>query len=860
VLIAYDEELVVGKRSALQYRLPLAFQRAIEAFSIHIAVIRSSAPPVFEENLDDELRFDNWQDTWSASKEWVNYEAKRSLTIQVPKFPEASEVMMRSVGNQYFYLINTFPQSRKIAKTLPARITILWDASLSGLSRNVEKEAQLLDAYFSKLRQVDVTLVNFSNAVQSPQTFSVNDGHWEQLRSALKNTIYDGGTQLGAIDLRQYRADEFLLFSDGHSTYGRNDLRISDKPINVITSSPASDLPYLQSVTQRSGGELINLDAGNPTDAVDQLMYQSLRFLGIKSSEDLGESYPSIPTPVVNGISVAGISNQPRGEIVLQFGYGSKIVMEKKITLDLAKQRTDQSDLSRIWAQKKIAELDRQYDDNKPMIEQLGKRYGLVTRNTSLIVLENVQDYITYAIEPPMELRDDYDRLMKQRETSLRQTRSVATDNAETYFNELLTWWRTDFKATPILKAKRNAGNEPLPDSVAVPLNGYAAGVVVADQSVVADQTPPSAQYSTAQLNEVVVTAVGTQKRRARVARTTSSGDMSVHAERMAKVDKEAFQGSTPGDEDPTGNGTFIAGSNNVSTDYLARIKAAPAKDQYATYLRLRKEQAAVPLFYFNVANYFLDAGNKETGLRILSNIAELDMENYELYKLLGYKLRQLGESEAAVQAFKKVLDWRPFEPQSYRDYGLALQDAGYYQQALDTLYTALTKNYDAMVNALYPGIEETLLPEINSLIAARADKINFSNIPAKLVKNMPVDLRVVLNWNMNDTDIDLWVTDPNGEKCYYSHRNTAIGGRISHDFTRGLGPEQFMLKHAVKGKYTVEVNYYGDRQMKIAGATTIMLEVFTGYGTQQQTRKIITMQMLPESKGTVFIGEFDFK
>ena len=30
----------------------------------------------------------------------------------------------------------------------------------------------------------------------------------------------------------------------------------------------------------------------------------------------------------------------------------------------------------------------------------------------------------------------------------------------------------------------------------------------------------------------------------------------------------------------------------------------------------------------------------------------------------------------------------------------------------------------------------------------------------------MPVDLRIVMNWNMNNTDIDLWVTDPNEEKC----------------------------------------------------------------------------------------------
>ncbi len=46
---------------------------------------------------------------------------------------------------------------------------------------------------------------------------------------------------------------------------------------------------------------------------------------------------------------------------------------------------------------------------------------------------------------------------------------------------------------------------------------------------------------------------------------------------------------------------------------------------------------------------------------------------------------------------------------------------------------------------------------------------------------------------------MDLWVTDPNKETCYYSHKETLIGGRISNDFTEGYGPEQFLLKKAIQ-------------------------------------------------------------
>src|SRR6202000_3178608 len=105
----------------------------------------------------------------------------------------------------------------------------------------------------------------------------------------------------------------------------------------------------------------------------------------------------------------------------------------------------------------------------------------------------------------------------------------------------------------------------------------------------------------------------------------------------------------------------------------------------YELYLQLRAAHLHTPLFYFNTADFFLASGEKAVGLKILSNIAELETESYELEKMLGYKLTELGEAEAACAVFKKVMEWRPFEPLSYRDYGLALEGAGHYQQALDT-------------------------------------------------------------------------------------------------------------------------------------------------------------------------------
>lgn len=863
VLIRYEEELTWSGRSALLYHLPLAFRQALEEFNIGISVVRSAQKPVFEGNIDNELRFDEWKDTWSASRSWKNYLADRPVTIRIPKTTGASEVMMQQVGNHYFYVLSTFPAHKKIEKPLPKKITILWDASLSGLSRNTAKELDLLDQYFDKLQDAEITLVNFSNTAQEPQSFVIHNGQSDRLHEVLQHTVYDGATQFGSLDLKKYPCDEFLLFSDGHSTFGSDRLKEAGKPVYAIVATPKADFPFLRAITEASGGELINLLTGTAEQAWEQLCYQSLRFMGIKASANLQENYPSLPSPVVSSLSVAGISYQPEQSLVLQFGYGGKVTSESTITLDYAKQQTSRLDLSRIWAQKKIAELDQRFEDNRAEIEQLGRRYGIVTRNTSLIVLENVMDYVTYEIEPPAELREEYDRIMKQRGQTDRQLRGTTIDNAEVYFNELLHWWQPEYRR-PV---KDKTPIPPPPAPVSQALEEQVPGISVSRNRN--HSAPPATRRGSGDLDEVVVVGYATAKKQSVTASvTTVRGEDLTPGQPAAGTDPEselsANASHSPGADPspgagPSGYGSFQTWKTDIKTEYLARLKAARPGDQYAVYLQVRKNNLHTPLFYFNTANFFFESGKKNIGLRILSNIAELEAESYELYKILGYKLKELGETEAACATFKKILEWRPFEPQSYRDYGLALEDAGLYQQALDTLYLALVKNYDANVSALYPGIEETILPEINNLVARKADKIDFSRIPKQLLTNMPVDIRVVLNWNMNDTDIDLWVTDPDNERCYYSHRNTAIGGRISHDFTRGLGPEQFMLRRAIKGKYKVEVNYYGDSQMKIAGPTTILVEIYTNYGTPAQTRKLITLQMQSTAEGTIYVGDFDF-
>ncbi|EPG73402.1 hypothetical protein LEP1GSC058_3167 [Leptospira fainei serovar Hurstbridge str. BUT 6] len=93
-----------------------------------------------------------------------------------------------------------------------------------------------------------------------------------------------------------------------------------------------------------------------------------------------------------------------------------------------------------------------------------------------------------------------------------------------------------------------------------------------------------------------------------------------------------------------------------------------------------------------------------------------------------------------------------------------------------------------------------------NNLIEVKvgkaSDKVSFfAKVPSR-------DIKVVLTWD-TQTDVDLWVIDPTGEKCFFSHPSTKSGGNLDVDVVDGFGPETFTMSKALPGNYSVQVQYY---------------------------------------------------
>lgn len=101
-------------------------------------------------------------------------------------------------------------------------------------------------------------------------------------------------------------------------------------------------------------------------------------------------------------------------------------------------------------------------------------------------------------------------------------------------------------------------------------------------------------------------------------------------------------------------------------------------------------------------------------------------------------------------------------------------------------------------------------------------------------------DVQVTLTWHSAQAiDLDLWVTEPNGETCKWSHTVTSTGGRLDRDNLCGNyingRPENIFWENAPVGEYSVSVNLYYDCGNGIS-SQAFDVRIVTGSSTRTYT------------------------
>lgn len=694
-------------------------------------------------------------------------------------------------------------------RAMPRHVQILWDASASARGRNRAGNWFLLNDYFRAMGSGTVALRLLRDVGEDAGVFEIRNGDWSALRRRLESVTYDGATDLAAWTPRADIA-EYLLFSDGQRTYGEAQVPRLDGRQRLYAIAPQDagvDAIRLATLAQQRNGRLI-FAAHRGDVATRGLLGQGLRIVGLAPH---GVTDLEVPGRFIDDglLRVAGRATQADAyvDVTLDDGAGQRIVR-----VDMPIAGSSHPQVASLWANWKVRALSADPERNAAQIARVGQQFGIVTPGTSLIVLENADDYVRYDIPAPAALREEVTQLQATREKARKQERSERIDNVAEKFAERIQWWERKFPKT-------------------APKPKVSATVAVAAAADERREASAERQYAPA---------------------AAMAPPPPAPAPASAPAELDAFESTTPG-QGPKHAATITLQPWQSDAPYARRLREAKPAEIYARYLDERDAHADSTAFYLDVADLLLAKGRRNEALRVLSNLAEMQLESRHVLRVLGYRLMQAGQSERAVEVFRKVLAMADEEPQSHRDLGLALAATGRRQEAIEHLYEIVATPWDGR----FDEVELVALNELNAIVATSPTRLDTRFVDPRLLRNLPVDLRAVLAWDSDNSDMDLWVTDPNGERCYYGNRLTAQGGQLSDDFTGGYGPEEFLLRDAKPGKYRVEANFYGDRQQIVTGATTLMLTLTTGWGTPARKDQAVTLR-LNDAKETVLVGEFE--
>ncbi|MGB0898656.1 MAG: VIT and vWA domain-containing protein [Psychrobium sp.] len=224
-----------------------------------------------------------------------------------------------------------------------------------------------------------------------------------------------GGTNLyaglkkGLLSLDSDRSSAIMLVTDGVANVGVKEkkrfLTLLDKHdvrLFSFVMGNSANRPLLEGMTARSHGfyaSISNSDdiMGQIQLATDKLGYQSLRDIDIDISGVKVSDLTTIDMPSIyrgQQISLLGrYYGEGKAKLKLSGLVGDKKVSYKTV-VDFSKNNDTYPELERLWAYSKIKSLEALSDylghdsDNEQAITDLSMAYSIVTKETSLLVVE----------------------------------------------------------------------------------------------------------------------------------------------------------------------------------------------------------------------------------------------------------------------------------------------------------------------------------------------------------------------------------------------------------------------------------------------------------------------------------------
>lgn len=246
-----------------------------------------------------------------------------------------------------------------------------------------------------------------------------------------------------------------------------------------------------------------------------------------------------------------------------------------------------------------------------------------------------------------------------------------------------------------------------------------------------------------------------------------------------------------------------------------------------------------------------------------------VDAYNLVVVRLLGDLYAELGQRAQARRAYSAVVELLPGDASAQRALASALKQAGDLEAAYERLTAAAALApgdrrlaFELADVAQRLGREAEARERLGAIAgddaAPEAIRYPARQRLAAMDRTSQHDIKVYLTWDTDRSDVDLWVTNPVGERVYYQKKQGSLGDALHDDITTGYGPETYAAPHAKPGTYLVQVNYFGVGRGNISEARGEVVVVLDE-GKPSEQRHVLPYRLFNKDD-TVTVARIEVK
>jgi hypothetical protein len=856
-------QLMKSKKDAVAYALPLAFTDTIRKFTTSVHAFGISLPPRDPGGIINEAFFHFTGSEANLLYERRNLIANQPVLFELPISQASVTCFGKKDGKTYFatrYLPAVPPSYAINAKTL----TVFWDVSASGSQRQVDKEINFLKQYVALHKPSTLEIVSFNYKIRNRTIFNSGDRSWINY---LKNIVYDGGTQIGCIDLSQVKSDVALIFSDGINGYGNAHPKAGSGYVFSLHATNSVNKTLLSEITAPTGGTDIDLLTTNFSDAVKIASTAKVNLVDIYSTS--GRTVIDSSTASPNGVVFIGGTTEVYSDtLLLVYGNNVREAVTAKITMDQSNACIDSS----LALLKTLSDF-ASHVARRDYTNDFGLREKIVTYTTSYIVLEKIEDYVRYGIEPPDEiLAECIEKGYVKKQVQQIPVDQVAVvtntfNNRNAIMDDKSSLSEKAFRTAPpsqeqnleevvvvgalgIRRKQEEIGyststirstqlGESKTFNLADAMTGKVSGLVIQHNSADVNAKPKINLRGLRSLtgnNSPLIVLDGVPVKES-VIHTLNPNDVNT-----ITVLKGGQAATLFGSEGV--NGAIVielkkgvnSYRNNVNrqyklsamedVDYLSAIKETSKSEKRARYEQLKRVYQDDAGFFIDMADHFHSVKSDEDAFEILTNATEKANGDPSILNAVAYTLENwhwydsanvvLSGREQQKTMAKRAIAWNLFR-------------SGQADQAIRILNDMVEAKEENYAYNSYTW-KAFLLGEMNSMIHSSAKPVNISYIRKEWIKPQTADIRIVVEMN-NGGYVPVTIGEP-GATTAANGVASKNGGILKYEFLTDAYLNEYYLPAAPKGKYHINVQYYYNGQPTQMGKLTI----YRNYGRKNQT------------------------